>query len=383
MFLGSYCTDNSQRAGVCQLISECPSAIAALQNKVFPKTCGFQGKQPIVCCVGNDGGDVNPPTQPTPAPIQKPTTNPTPPPTPKPTPTQPTTLRVGDKSKAKCKEYAQHVYVYAASGSQGVADCGIIQRVPKIVGGAPVQLKEFPHMALLGFEDENNKISWKCGGSLISDQFILTATQCLFSSEYGDVKHVRVGDLQIESDQDDAQPQDFTVLEKFIHPDYKKPSGYNDIALLKLNRKAELNNFVRPACLETCSTVNFNYHPIATGWGRTAFLAETSTTLLKVTLEYFTHTECDDAYKSISKRRLSKGIDDTSQVCAGSRNESKDTCQGDSGGPLQIVNKEPYCTYNIVGITSFGKACGFVNVPGVYTRVSNYIEWIEGIVWPE
>ncbi|KAF2886038.1 hypothetical protein ILUMI_20135, partial [Ignelater luminosus] len=339
MFLGSYCTDNSQRAGVCQLISKCPPAIAALQNQIFPKGCGFQGTQPIVCCVGGGGGSVNPPIQPTPAPTPNPTPKPAPPPTPKPTPpptspptpkptpSQPTTLRVGDKSRAKCKEYAQHVYVYAALGSEGVADC-VVEGVPSIIGGVPAQLKEFPHMALLGYEDENREIHWDCGGSLISDQFILTAAHCLFSPQYSnDVKHVRLGELQIGSDQDDAQTQDFAVLEKFKHPDYKGRSKYNDIALVKLNRKAKLDNFVRPACLETRPTVNFNYHPMASGWGKIAVTGDISKTLLKVALDYFTHTECYEAYKTISKMRLSKGIDDTSQVCAGSRNESKDTCQ--------------------------------------------------------
>lgn len=39
--------------------------------------------------------------------------------------------------------------------------------------------------------------------------------------------------------------------------------------------------------------------------------------------------------------------------------------------------------YAIVGVTSYGVAgCGDGNIPGIYTRVSGYIDWIESIVWP-
>jgi secreted trypsin-like serine protease len=55
--------------------------------------------------------------------------------------------------------------------------------------------------------------------------------------------------------------------------------------------------------------------------------------------------------------------------------------QGDSGGPLQVVLEKPYCMYSVVGVTSFGKFCGFKNSPAIYTRVSSYIHWIESIVW--
>lgn len=58
--------------------------------------------------------------------------------------------------------------------------------------------------------------------------------------------------------------------------------------------------------------------------------------------------------------------------------------QGDSGGPLQIKNDERSFVvnvHNLVGITSFGKACALSGAPGIYTRVSNYIPWIESIVW--
>lgn len=57
--------------------------------------------------------------------------------------------------------------------------------------------------------------------------------------------------------------------------------------------------------------------------------------------------------------------------------------QGDSGGPLQVQHFDYKNMYLQVGITSFGKFCGDKSSPGVYTRVSKYVSWIENIVWPE
>jgi len=72
-----------------------------------------------------------------------------------------------------------------------------------------------------------------------------------------------------------------------------------------------------------------------------------------------------------------------SMICAGdSRNWTKDTCQGDSGGPLQIVHPSE-CLFQVIGVTSFGQGCGMINIPGVYTRVSHYLSWIEDNVWPQ
>lgn len=61
--------------------------------------------------------------------------------------------------------------------------------------------------------------------------------------------------------------------------------------------------------------------------------------------------------------------------------------QGDSGGPLMQANTkfdDPLTqrVYNIIGITSFGKACGIAGSPGIYTRVYNHLTWIEKILWP-
>jgi len=58
--------------------------------------------------------------------------------------------------------------------------------------------------------------------------------------------------------------------------------------------------------------------------------------------------------------------------------------QGDSGGPIQIKHNSYTCMYSQIGITSFaGQFCGEKDSPAVYTRISNYIAWIEGIVWPK
>lgn len=99
-------------------------------------------------------------------------------------------------------------------------------------------------------------------------------------------------------------------------------------------------------------------------------------------MDYFGNEECRKAYGK-RKRGFSEGIKEDIQICAGGRKEEKDTCQGDSGGLLHIVDYSQTAVFMpvIVGVTSFGKSCGVVNVPGVYTKVAGYLDWIENIVW--
>ncbi|KAJ8961847.1 hypothetical protein NQ318_021464 [Aromia moschata] len=67
----------------------------------------------------------------------------------------------------------------------------------------------------------------------------------------------------------------------------------------------------------------------------------------------------------------------------------KCSVKGDSGGPLQLyhpssVQNSTLPFYTVVGITSFGRACTVdVDNPGIYTRVSAYVPWIESVVWPD
>lgn len=93
----------------------------------------------------------------------------------------------------------------------------------------------------------------------------------------------------------------------------------------------------------------------------------------------------DDHIGSSLSYSMPEGVID-GQICAmgqvDDKNITSDTCQGDSGGPLIYENKHNKKNY-LVGLTSFGLGCGSQFFPSVYTRVSNYIEWIENIVWPK
>ncbi|KDR24454.1 serine protease snake-like [Zootermopsis nevadensis] len=305
--------------------------------------------------------------------------------------TQPSPLNIRrptqKMSEIKCNEYSRPVTSTIAALPLVPAPEPIHVEIPKcdftsvqlIVGGEETKLKEFPHMAALGYY-ENGNIDWKCGGSLISKYFVLTAAHCAPRNNPPTI--ARLGDLNLKLSNEGAKPVNYLVVNIIRHPDYKPPAKYNDIALLKLDRPVEFNEFIRPACLYTRDTFDIN-KTVATGWGQIDFAEKKSDVLLKVGISIIDNKLCNELYKmDETTKKLGNGIV-PSMMCAGELEGGKDTCQGDSGGPIQITRPNNRCVYNIIGITSFGKFCAAKNAPGVYTRVSSYVPWIENIVWPE
>lgn len=207
-----------------------------------------------------------------------------------------------------------------------------------------------------------------------SDLFVSICVNCSGSAEV-----VLLGVTTIGGN--DSHPLLVNIVERLRHPDWQLPTKYNDIALFKLERSVSFSLYVRPACLADTFAPNTE-RAIATGWGRMENFQQ-SDTMLKVVLEWFSAKECNASLEPFLNRRISHGVDDRTQICAGSRRQRKDTCQGDSGGPLQIFHPSIECMYSIVGITSFGIGCAHVGLPAVYTRVYAYIDWIERIVWSD
>ncbi|XP_058796722.1 melanization protease 1-like [Phymastichus coffea] len=350
------CTMPNQQLGTCINIRRCPSMLDMLQTRPLTpqitdflrkSQCGYEGSNPKVCCKYND--IVEAPTE---APIQNPLTNPEPPP------------NVRNHPNLRLLE----------------AHCGIINK-PKIIGGTVTGINEFPWMALLSYDVGRTTPEFRCGGSVINKRYILTAAHCVTKLPSNlRLIGVRVGEHDMGTDVDcenmgsqtvcNGEHQDFGIEEVIFHPQYARTALHNDVALIRVNDDIDF----RPANAKAiCMPLNIaGVIPpkmTVTGWGVTE-LQVSSPVMLKVNLPRFSQDECAAVYQRQTEIWHK-------QMCMGGQ-QGKDSCNGDSGGPIQapgVVNgKNKYIQY---GIVSFGvKNCGTQGLPGVYTRVDYYLDWI-------
>ena len=137
----------------------------------------------------------------------------------------------------------------------------------------------------------------------------------------------------------------------------------NDIALLKIGVPLSFDDFVQPIALPSQEQASSG-DALITGWGALEEGGSSPDVLQKVTIPIVTDDECRAEYGE------SDILD--SMICAGTEAGGVDSCQGDSGGPMVCDGGSYLC-----GIVSWGYGCARPGVPGVYTEVSYFVDWVQ------
>uniref|UniRef100_A0A2K5SDV6 trypsin n=1 Tax=Cebus imitator TaxID=2715852 RepID=A0A2K5SDV6_CEBIM len=220
----------------------------------------------------------------------------------------------------------------------------------KIVGGYTCQKNSVPYQVSL------NAGYHFCGGSLISNQWVVSAAHC-----YKSRIQIRLGEHNIEVIEGNEQ---FINAAKIIrHPNYNSATMDNDIMLIKLNSAATINARVSTISLpRSCAATGTQC--LISGWGNTLSSGSKSNypdLLQCLKAPILSDTACRTAYP---------GEITTNMICLGFLEGGKDSCQGDSGGPV-------VCNGELQGVVSWGYGCAQKNRPGVYTKVCNYVKWIQ------
>ncbi|XP_045778223.1 chymotrypsin-like elastase family member 2A [Maniola jurtina] len=246
------------------------------------------------------------------------------------------------------------------------------------------------HVAL--YRRKYNKLNYDyiCGGTLISESFVLTVAHCVsvrgipFPPEKLIVwlgkYHLYVTDKQSEIKD---------VERVVINEEYDSRRLSNDIALLKLKSQVQFTDYIQPACLahavaHDSTPYNTNILGNIVGWGYDNDNQQAST-LQQAVFPTVSAETCLRSYPDYYAMFTS-----WKTFCAGYRNNGTSACNGDSGGGYQVFvpNKEQDANgtasgaWHVTGIISNMPAMAGVVVCDsdyytVFTDVAKFRDWID------
>ncbi|GMT17949.1 hypothetical protein PFISCL1PPCAC_9246, partial [Pristionchus fissidentatus] len=254
------------------------------------------------------------------------------------------------------------------------------------IGGNKVNMGKWPWQVLLRiihptFNTTSMAIEIResrCGGTVISDRWILSAAHCIQPMSkiviYSGIMH------ENRSEADSTEKKVISFVETIItHPNYVNLT--NDIALLKLEEPISFDETVSPICLpHKDQSIPVDGQAVIVGYGISNNRENSDNvtlddgTLRDTIVPLIRHSSCNQTTKTTLKYPY---MNETIHICAGSMGHG--TALGDSGGPM-LIRADDRRWFQI-GITSFGGGREWVlkqdESPGVYTNVRKYCEWIK------
>ncbi|KAL6056880.1 hypothetical protein STEG23_003284 [Scotinomys teguina] len=229
----------------------------------------------------------------------------------------------------------------------------------RILGGQEAEAHSYPYMVSVQVNGTH-----VCGGTLVDEQWVLSAAHCMDEMAMNDSVQVLLGAHSLSKPEPSKQLYDVQSVVR--HPGNGPVSIAHDIALLRLSGNVSLGPHVQPLPLQSedrdlppgtlCDVA---------GWGVTSHAGRRPDVLQKLTVPIMDRNTCN-------LRVHHDGAVTENMICTESNR--RDSCRGDSGGPL-------VCEHKVEGIVAWGsRVCGNHRKPGVYTRVSSYIAWIKNIL---
>ncbi|XP_065354166.1 mite allergen Der p 3-like [Calliphora vicina] len=229
----------------------------------------------------------------------------------------------------------------------------------RVVNGTATDVTKYPFIVSL----RGATGSHSCGSSIIAPRWILTAAHCVSGRSASQLS------IQYATTKISANGENVVAVKRIImHEDYAPSRSYaNDIALLELEGSFVYNyKTLAPVTLpdpyfEVPQTQQ-GAPGVLAGWGLNATGGYIQSNLQEVNLKIYSDAECNSRHN---------GATTADHICGGVDEGGKGQCSGDSGGPL---------LYNgtiQLGIVSWSvKPCTVAPYPGVYTKVSHFIDWI-------
>ncbi|EDS34959.1 serine protease 27 [Culex quinquefasciatus] len=260
--------------------------------------------------------------------------------------------------------------------------CGVrkIRTQPLIVGGRTAAVGAWPwNVAVYYTKNNGHKRDFRCGGTLISPEYILTTASCARYATGKPAGSVRVV-LGLHSlTEMSSNAREIFVKEAFIHEEYVHGENMYDVAVLQLNTAVNYTNYIQPACLPGADDKIERFDNMLgtiVGWGNveTGMLADE---LQSAAVPVISFIDCLKSDRDFFSANIYSGM-----YCAGLTNGTA-PCFGDAGGGMFFADRGVWTLRGIVSFTDrSGTAIGSCNTRQYFglVNVAHFMPWIQGVI---
>ncbi|XP_015604639.1 serine proteinase stubble [Cephus cinctus] len=244
----------------------------------------------------------------------------------------------------------------------------------RIVGGERSSFGKWPWQISLR-QWRTSTYLHKCGAALLNQNWAITAAHCVENVPPSDLL-LRIGEHDLANEDEPYGYQERRVQIVASHPQFDARTFEYDLALLRFYEPLEpFQPNALPICLPDDDDNYVGLTAYVTGWGRLYEDGPLPSVMQEVSVPVINNTVCEAMYRNAGYIEHIPNI----FICAGWRKGGFDSCEGDSGGPM-VIQRPRDKRWILAGVISWGIGCAEPNQPGVYTRISEFREWINQIL---